>query len=101
MLGFQQIHAKLQNLCLDFQSLKGKVAHLELCEEVWCLKCESQGHDKDHFYIFANYMAGGGLMPLRQEAQAGPSTLPALWCTICQVVGKHVIDNFHLLQKFV
>jgi len=40
-------------------------------------------------------------MPLRPEAQAGPSTGPTLWCTICQVAEKHATDNYHLLQKFV
>ena len=40
-------------------------------------------------------------MPLRLEAKAGPSAGPVLWCTICQVVGKHMIDKSHLLQKFV
>jgi len=39
-------------------------------------------------------------MPLRLEAQ-GLSTGPELWCTICQVVGKHMTENYHLLQKFV
>lgn len=40
-------------------------------------------------------------MPLRSEAQVGPSMGPALWCAICQVAGKHMTDNCHLLQKFV
>ena len=40
-------------------------------------------------------------MPLSQEALAGPSVGPTLWCAICQVEGKHVTNNFHLLQKFV
>jgi hypothetical protein len=51
--------------------------------------------------VFANYLAGGGPMPLRPEAQAGPSAGPALWCAICQVAGKHATDNCHLLQKYV
>jgi len=28
-------------------------------------------------------------MPLRPEAQVGPSTVPALWCVIYQKSGKH------------
>ena len=39
-------------------------------------------------------------MPLRLEEQAGPSATPALWCMICQIGGKHVIDNYHLFQKY-
>lgn len=72
-----------------------------MCEEVWCLKCKSQGHDKDHCLVFANYVARGGPMPLSTESQAGPSTGPVLWCAIYQVARKHVTENCHLLQKFV
>lgn len=70
-------------------------------EEILCLKCKSQGHDKDHFPIFVNYVEGGGPMHLRLEAQDGPSIGPVLWCAIYQIARKHVIDNFHLLHKFV
>lgn len=40
-------------------------------------------------------------MPLRQEAPARPSGGATLWCTIYQVVAKHVTNNCHLLQKFM
>jgi len=40
----------------------------EVREEVWCFKCKSEGHDKDHFLVFSNYIVGGGLMPLRLQA---------------------------------
>lgn len=39
-------------------------------------------------------------MPLRLEAQEGPSVAPVLWCMICQAGGKHTTDNCHLLQKY-
>jgi len=101
-LGVQQIDGEIQNLCLEFQILKkDRAAWPEVHEEVWCLKCKSHGHDKDHFPIFVNYVTRGGSMPLRPEAQVGPSTGPALWCAIFQVARKHVTDNCHLLQKFV
>lgn len=101
-LGVQQIHTELQNLFLEFQSLKkNRVVRPKVHEEVWCLKYKIQGHDKEHFPIFANYVAGGGLIHMRLEVEAGPSTGPALWCAIRQVVGKYVTSNFHLLQKFV
>ena len=45
----------------------------EARDEVWCIKCKGQGHDKDHYLVFANYLAGGGPMPLRPEAHVGPS----------------------------
>ena len=40
-------------------------------------------------------------MPLRPEVQEVPSEAPTLWCAICQIVGKHAIDNYHLLQKYM
>lgn len=68
-LGVQQIHAQLQNLCLEMQSLKhDRAPQLEVHEEVWCIKCKGQGHDKDHCPVFANYLEGGGPMSLRLEA---------------------------------
>ena len=47
-LGVQQIHVQLKNLCLKMQSLKqDRTIRPKVCEEVWSLKCNSQGHDKD------------------------------------------------------
>jgi len=92
---------QLKNLCLEMKILKQDSAlWLEACEEVWCIKCKGQGHDKDHCPMFTNYLEGGGPMPLRLEAQAGLSMAPALWCAICQIGGKHMMDNCHLLQKY-
>lgn len=80
------------------QSLKqDRMVLLELREEVWCVTWKSQGHDKDDYLVFKNYLAGGGSMPLRVEAQEGPSVAPALWCVIYQVAKKHTMDNCHLL----
>lgn len=39
-------------------------------------------------------------MSLRPEVQVGPSVAPILWCTSCQIGGKHATDNCHLLQKY-
>ena len=69
VLGVQQIHEQLQNLCLEMKSLKWDMkTQLEVHEEVWCIKCKGQGHSKDHCLVFANYLVGGGPMPLRLEA---------------------------------
>lgn len=57
-------------------------------EEVWWVKCKGQGHDKDHYPVFVNYLAGGGPMSLMPEAQVGTSMTPALWCAICQIGGS-------------
>ena len=100
-LGVQQIHAQLQNLSLEMQILKQeRVSRPEVCMELGCIKCKSHAHDKDHCPIFMNYLVGGGPMPLKVEVQARPSAAPMLWCAICQVGGKHAIDNCHLLQKY-
>jgi len=75
---------QLQNLCLEMQSLKqDRTVRPQIHEEVWFLKCKSQGHDKDYSTVFANYLTGGGLIPLRLEAQAGPNVGLKLWCAIC------------------
>jgi len=48
-LWVQHIHAELQKRCLELKSLKKKkVAQPEVHEEVSCLKCKNQEHDKDH-----------------------------------------------------
>ena len=87
---------------LEMLSLKQeRMVWLEVREEVWRMKYKSQGHDKDHLSVFTNYLAGGGLMPLKTEAQARPSVAPTLWCAICQIAGKHAIDNCHLVQKYM
>ncbi len=100
-LGAQWIHVQLKNLCLEMQSLKqDRTARPEVRDEVWCIKCKGQGHDKDHYPVFTNYLVGGGPMPPRPGAQARPSTMPSLCCVICQIGGKHATDNCHLLQKY-
>ena len=98
--GVQQIHAKLKNLYLEFQSLKKeKAAWLEVNEEVWCLKCKNQGHDKDHYLVFTNYMAGGGLILLSLEAQAGLGTGPASWLHYLSSIWKTCSRQLPLTAK--
>lgn len=63
-------------------------------------KMQGPGNDKDHCPVFANYLAGGGPIPLRPEAQVIPSATLALWCVICQIGWKNAADNNHLLQKY-
>lgn len=89
-LRVQQIHAQLQNLCREIHIIKkDRRTRPKVREEVWCLNCKGQGHDKDHYLVFTNYVAAGGRMPLRLEAPVGPSSRLVLWCAIFQVVGKH------------
>lgn len=68
-LGVQQIQAQVQNLCLEIQKLKQEQSTCsEVWEEVWCIKCRSQGHDKDHCLGSMNFVVTGGPTPLRPEA---------------------------------
>lgn len=68
-LGVYQIHVQLQNLCLEMKSLKqDRTTRPEVHEEVWCIKCKGQGHDKDHCPVFTNYLVAGWPMPVRLEA---------------------------------
>ena len=63
-LGVQKIQTQFQSLYLEFQSLKkDRAVQIEVREEVWCLKCKSQGDDKDHYLVFMNYDATGGQCP--------------------------------------
>lgn len=101
-LQVHQIHSQLKNLYLEMQSLKqDRIVRLEVYEEVWCVQCKGQGHDKYHCLVFANYIMGGGPMQLRPKSQEGPSAVPALWCAIFQIGGKNAMDNCRLLQKYM
>lgn len=85
---------------MELQSLKkGKEVRPKVHTEVWCLKCKGNGRDKVHCPIYQNYLIRGGPVPLKPENTTGPSVGVALWCTIFQIFGKHVTDNYHLLQK--
>lgn len=100
-LGVQQIQSQLASLHMDLQSLKkGKVQN-ETRVDVWCLKYKGCGHSKYHFPVYQNYLIGGGHVPLKLENIVGTSTGVVPWCVICQITGKNMIDNCHLLQKFV
>ena len=72
---------------------KGREVQPKVCAEVWCLKCKSHGHDKDHCSVFKNYIIGGGPVPLKPKNNVGISVGDVLWCAICQVTGQHAIDN--------
>ena len=100
-LGVQQIQAQVQNLCLEIQNLKQEQTPCsKVQEEVWCIKCRSQGHVKDHCPVSVNFLVTGELTPLRLEAQVGSSVIALPWCAICQVGGNHMTYNWHILQKF-
>ena len=61
--GMAQIQSQLANLTLQLQDIKkGK----EIREEVWCTKCRTEGHSKEHCLVYAEYLAAGAPNPLPQ-----------------------------------
>ena len=88
-VGMNQIQSQLVNMVIQLQDInKGK----ELREEVWCTRCYIEGHHKDQFPEFCNYLLLG---PPNMLNQGG---LP--WCRICQTHG-HRHEECVYLQKMV
>ena len=58
-----QIHNQLANLTLQLHDMKkGK----EVREEIWCTRCRTKGHSKEHCPVFAEYLASGAPNPFPQ-----------------------------------
>ena len=54
--GMVQIQNQLSHLTLQLQEIqKGK----KVREEVWCTKCRTKGHSKEHYLVYVEYMASG------------------------------------------
>jgi len=73
--GMSQILSQLTSLSVrveDMKRDKGK----DKREDIWCVKCRSEGHDKEHCPLFNEYLASRALSPLKQV------TLP--WCEVCK-----------------
>ena len=84
-----QIQNQLAQLTLQLHDIKkGK----EVQEIVWCTKCRTKGHSKEHCSLFVEYLASGTPDPLPQAR--GP------WCEICRTNG-HRPQDYHLLKKYV
>ena len=61
MMGMDQLQKQVVNITLELQSLKkGK----EVRKEVWCTRCITEGHSKEHCPVFAQYLASGSPNPL-------------------------------------
>ena len=55
-VGMNQIQTQLENLTLQLQDIKkGKEQH----EDIWCIRCRTDGHTKDTCPYFQNYMLSG------------------------------------------
>jgi len=68
-LGVQQIQAQVQNLCLEMHKLKQEQTPCsKFWEEVWCVRCKSKGHDKDHCLVLVNFVITRGPTLVQPEA---------------------------------
>jgi hypothetical protein len=64
-LGMSQILSQLTSLSLQVEDMK-KDNGKDKREEIWCVRCRSEVHDKEHFPLFNEYLASGALGPLKQ-----------------------------------
>jgi hypothetical protein len=60
-------------------------------EDIWCVRCRSEGHDKERFPQFNECLASEAPSPLKQL------TLP--WCKVCR--NKHCNGECYYMKKYV
>jgi hypothetical protein len=60
-------------------------------EYIWSVRCKLEGHNKEHFPLFHEYLASGASSPLKQD------TLP--WCKVCR--NRHHPGECYYMQKYV
>jgi hypothetical protein len=85
-----QILSQLTSLSLQVEDMK-KDKGKEKREDIWCVRCRSKGHDKEHCPLFHEYLALGAPSPLKQV------NLP--WCEVCK--NKHRPGECYYMQKYV
>jgi hypothetical protein len=84
--GMVQFQKQLAALTIQLVELKkGK----EKQEKVWCTKCRTEGHHKDEYPTFVQYLVTGVPNPL----------LGGGYCNICKKWGHHPTEC-PLLQKY-
>jgi hypothetical protein len=62
--GMNEFLIQLTRLSLQIKVMKkykGKYKR----EDIWCIICKSEGHDKDHYPLFHEYFTSGSLSPLK------------------------------------
>ena len=59
--GIVHIQNQLANLTLQLHDIKKGE---EVREEVWCTRCRTEGHSKDHCLVFEEYSASSAPNPL-------------------------------------
>ena len=75
--GIAQIEAQLAEMALDLRDMKKAKA---TCEEVWCTRCRTEGHDKEQCPWLRNYLNTGAPNPFNPNV---------IYCEICRTTGQH------------
>ena len=75
--GIAQIQVQLAAMVLELRDMKkGKTSR----EEVWCIQCQIEGHDKEQCPVVRNYMNTGAPNPFNPAV---------LYCEIRRTTGQH------------
>jgi hypothetical protein len=57
--------SQLTSLSLQVEDMK-KDKGKEKREDIWCIRCKSEGRDKENFSLFHAYLDSGAPIPLKQ-----------------------------------
>jgi hypothetical protein len=63
--GMSWILNQLTSLSSQVEDMK-KDKRKEKRDDIWCIKCKSEVHDKEHWPLFHRYLASGVPFPLKQ-----------------------------------
>jgi hypothetical protein len=62
--GMSHILNQLTSLSLKVEDMK-KDKGKEKREDIWCIKCKAEGHDKENCPLFNEYLSSGAPNPLK------------------------------------
>jgi hypothetical protein len=85
--GMSQILSQLTSLSIQVEDMKKDKGKYKR-EDIWCIRFESEGHDKEHYPLFHEYFYGS-LSSLKKS-------LP--WCEVCR--NRHHPGECYYLQKY-
>ena len=86
--GIAQIQAQLAAMSLELREMKkGKPDR----EEIWCMQCRTEGHDKERCPLVNKYLQTGAPNPFPPQV---------LYCELCRMTGQHRPENCYLLQRY-
>ena len=63
--GMSQILSQLTSLSLQVEDMKKDKGKYKR-EDIWCIRCKSEGHDKEHCPLFHEYLTSEAPIPLKQ-----------------------------------